>query len=1034
VKCPACGSENRDDARFCKQCGNSLETPIAPVVPPIPARPVVCPACGATNNPRARFCARCGKALAEITAPEAADAVLSPAEEVKTPSPEAPVSPPLPVVDQVRVVGGVSGQIAVGENNLQIRIGDVHGGEVNVLVPDQQPAVRPRPTPAAVRPRPFPGLLDREDEVKAAATALQSAMSVEFHGRAGLGKTSLLRYLAYHSIATSFPDGVITLTVRRQPVGDVLQSLFDVFYESNVPFKPSMGQIRQGLRDKQALILLDDVTLEREEMATLMDAVPACSFLLASAERRLWGEGQPIKLGGLPLDDGLALMERELRRALTSQEKPAAQALYTELGGNPLQIFQAAALVREEGLGLAEVLQRTRAYAPGEALTAQMLSTLSEPERRVLAALAALDGLSVHTDHLPALTGLSEVTPVLQGLQQRGLVQAHSPRYSLTGDLGSYLHRSWNIDPWIERALAVYVAWAGERRDPDRLLEESETILWLLEWATGAEHWVEALRLSSLVEGTLALGGRWSAWAEVLKRALEAALALGNRAAEAWVRHQLGSRALCLGDGASARTFLVQALRLREALGDGPGVALTRHNLDVLLGAPALPEEPAEAEPPSQGPPQPPPEAPAAPAPIPPSGIPVVVKVALIALVPIMIVVGSLGAWYLWLRPTPTPPPTAVPPTPTSTATPSPTPTVTPSPTPTSTPTDTPTPTNTPTVTPSPTSTPDTVGPAAPSLLVPEPDAQIACDPYQSEQRVQLEWGAISDPSGVQGYDVALEAIEMQPTEYPGWFASEPGLEIVVNCNEIYRWRVRAVDGAGNAGAWSDERDFALVDVSGPPAPVLLEPLDGADIPCPTGEAVAVELAWDPVADPSGIARYDIDLILKPDYPPVTLTSTVQVEGNRSSMTIDIFCGDRYEWRVRAVDGLENAGQWSEWRSLRVLTLKETDQVPPPVPNPLGPGDPDEASPESVECPVTLRWDPVSDPSGVSYLVTLEVGDGLGGWDLAYSDTTSDPHWEAVYPNCDPGRIYRWHVRSRDGAMNLSEGTSEWLHYGIPLP
>jgi hypothetical protein len=984
---------------------------------------VKCPACDVQNRPGARFCKRCGHPL---EAPE----------EVPTPSPPS-TAPLIPSTDRVRVEGRVSGQIAVGDNNLQIRIGSVHGGEVNVLLPEQQPSIRARSTPAAVRPRPFPGLLDREDELQAAATALRSATPVEFHGRAGLGKTSLLRHLAHHAAAALFPDGVVYLVAGRQAVDDLLQSLFDVFFESDVPLKPSPGRVRQGMQHKQALILLDDVALTQEEVAGLMDAAPACSFLLASLERRLWGEGRPIGLDGLPTTDALALIERELGRPLTSQERPVAQALCTGLGGHPLQILQAAARVREEGLGLAEVARQVRASAPGEAVVAQVLPALSEPERRVLAVLAALDDASVHGEYLPALTGLSEVVGALQGLQHRGLVQAHSPRYSLTGELGAYLHKRWDVDPWSRRALAAFIAWAEEQRAPARLLEETGVILRLLAWAVGAGRWGDVLRLSRLVEGALALGCRWSAWAEVLEQALEAALALGDRAAEAWARHQLGSRALCLGDAATARTFLVRALRMREALGDRAGAAVTRHNLDVLLSGPVSSEEPTQEparEPPSQEPPQPPPEVPASPAPVPPSGVPLAVKIALVALVPILIVVGSLGAWYLWLRPVPTLPPTEVPASPTPTITPSPTPTATPTATPTSTPTptptNTPTPTPTPTRTPSPTPTPDRIGPAAPRLLAPEPDVQISCDPNQDEQRVQLEWSAVSDPSGVQGYDVYLEAIERTPSVYPGQFASQPSLAVSVACNEVYRWRVRAVDGAGNEGVWSDERDFWLADVSGPPAPGLLGPAEGAEIQCPAGEAVGVGLSWDPVADLSGIARYDLELIRTPGYPPVPVTTTLQVEGNQPQTTIDGECGDRYRWRVRAVDGVGNAGPWSGLGSFRVLTWQETDPVPPPVPVPIGPGNLDPEDSESVNCPAILRWNPVSDPSGVVYYFTLEVKITEEEWGPVRSDYASDPQWEAAYPDCDAGKMYRWHVRAQDGASNWSEGTSEWLHYG----
>ncbi len=158
-----------------------------------------CPKCASENHPDACFCARCGEPLAI-----------------------EPVTPPESI--EVHIEGGVSGQVAIGNNILQI--GNVYGGVVNVAMPEQKPRPQPRPTPVSLRPRPFPGLLDREAEVVAATTALQSATPVEFYGQAGLGKTALLRHLAHHPTADAFPAGVVYLSARRQPVEDLLQSLF----------------------------------------------------------------------------------------------------------------------------------------------------------------------------------------------------------------------------------------------------------------------------------------------------------------------------------------------------------------------------------------------------------------------------------------------------------------------------------------------------------------------------------------------------------------------------------------------------------------------------------------------------------------------------------------------------------------------------------------------------------------------------------------------------------------------------------------
>jgi len=103
----------------------------------------------------------------------------------------------------VHIEGGISGQLAIGENILQI--GDVHGGVVNVAMPEQKPQPKPRPSPVLLRPRPFPGLLDQETEIGAATATFQSALRqtrdaappVEFYGQAGVGKTAIAEGLAH---------------------------------------------------------------------------------------------------------------------------------------------------------------------------------------------------------------------------------------------------------------------------------------------------------------------------------------------------------------------------------------------------------------------------------------------------------------------------------------------------------------------------------------------------------------------------------------------------------------------------------------------------------------------------------------------------------------------------------------------------------------------------------------------------------------------------------------------------------------------
>ncbi|MBI3304643.1 MAG: zinc ribbon domain-containing protein, partial [Deltaproteobacteria bacterium] len=49
MRCPNCETENPEGAKFCIECGTTLQNR--------------CPSCGFENPPRAEFCAECGASL-----------------------------------------------------------------------------------------------------------------------------------------------------------------------------------------------------------------------------------------------------------------------------------------------------------------------------------------------------------------------------------------------------------------------------------------------------------------------------------------------------------------------------------------------------------------------------------------------------------------------------------------------------------------------------------------------------------------------------------------------------------------------------------------------------------------------------------------------------------------------------------------------------------------------------------------------------------------------------------------------------------
>ena len=56
--CPVCGHENREDAKFCSECGAKFE-PVQEV------KTVVCPKCGKELTDGEKFCTECGEKIGE---------------------------------------------------------------------------------------------------------------------------------------------------------------------------------------------------------------------------------------------------------------------------------------------------------------------------------------------------------------------------------------------------------------------------------------------------------------------------------------------------------------------------------------------------------------------------------------------------------------------------------------------------------------------------------------------------------------------------------------------------------------------------------------------------------------------------------------------------------------------------------------------------------------------------------------------------------------------------------------------------------
>ena len=483
------------------------------------------------------------------------------------------------------ISGSISdSQLAIGEHIVQVNV--AAGAIVNQIAGEQAPAApRPRDKPVSVKPREAPRLVGRDQELAAAGAALASCEPVQFSGRPGAGKTALLRHFAHRTVG-AFPDGVIYYRSRSESLDDLLMRIFEFLYTSEERLKPTNAELCLYLEDTQALLLLDDVDLDREDLETLLLTLPRSVFVFGSPERSLWCDGTAIGLRGLGDDAALMLVEQYLGRALRSDEQADFATLCRALDGQPLQIIKAVTQVREEGIPARALVPPGLPFpsAP-EQLSAHMADTLTPEARQALMLMAALGGAPLHVDHIAALTGSRDAAAMLADLEQRGLAKSHSPRYSLTDDARGAFPTEAQAQ-WRRRALSYFADYAEAHADaPERLRDDLEPIIATLRGGAAAREWQPVLRLARAADPIAAGSKLWGAWATILGIGLAAARQLRDEAQEAWALHQIGTRALCLGEPDEASRHLCEALRIRERIGDR-AAEITRHNLGQLPGPP----------------------------------------------------------------------------------------------------------------------------------------------------------------------------------------------------------------------------------------------------------------------------------------------------------------------------------------------------------------------------------------------------------------------------------------------------------------
>ena len=482
----------------------------------------------------------------------------------------------------------LGGQVMAGEHSVYMHA--EHGAVLDYVPPEARAVPRLRASPRSVLPRDFPPLLGRDDDVRAVQGLLGTGAPAEIVGEAGIGKTALLRHLSGRHAEAGEPGSVLFLRAQGRPGQDILQFLFEGFYECQGPVVPTAPEVERYLRDREGLVVLDDADLARRELERVMSLAPRCMFAIAAEQRRFLGGGRSITLGGLDEHSCLALAERELRRALTEHERTSLGRLALALEGHPLRIVQAAHLMIARRRARSD--RAAPSGSPRDQFDELVAQSLDSHEEGVLGPLTALPGVALGARRLADITGVSDAPRLLASLEERGLVHSHSGGYSLAGAARAAIGTDADSSGWRERVLDHYC-----RATEAVSAVEAPAVLALLDAGAKAGNQRAVIQLARNANATLALGALWGTWREALDHALVAARGLRDEPSEAWALHQLGSRAACLGDLHGGTALLNHALHLRESLDDDEAASLTRHNLEALGGAPPPLSAPAATPP-----------------------------------------------------------------------------------------------------------------------------------------------------------------------------------------------------------------------------------------------------------------------------------------------------------------------------------------------------------------------------------------------------------------------------------------------------
>ncbi|MBY9000332.1 MAG: hypothetical protein KGD64_05425 [Candidatus Heimdallarchaeota archaeon] len=285
----------------------------------------------------------------------------------------------------------------------------------------------------------------------------------------------------------------------------------------------------------------------------------------------------------------------------------------------------------------------------------------------------------------------------------------------------------------------------------------------------------------------------------------------------------------------------------------------------------------------------------------------------------------------------------------------------------------------------------DTVPPGPPILITP------TINQYINDNTPFMDWNSVT---GGYQYQIQIDTTPMFTAPVRDYTSTATAYTPTVLADGTYYWRVRAIDLAGNIGAWSSIWYFTI-DTLPPSTPALITPINDVSINDNTPY-----LDW---TTATGGYNYQLQVDNNGDFSSPIVDQTFSV----TAYTPTVLGDGTYYWRVRAIDQAGNVGAWS---SIWHFTV---DTLPPSTPTLITPTN----GVSTNDSTPYLDWTTAT--GGYNY--QLQVDNDPDFSSLIVDQTSTATFYTSV--TLADGTYY-WRVRAIDQAGNVGTWSGIW-HFTV---